>query len=54
MHKFLFILISNHFIFLFDFPMSNAIMERILSALQISFYLISSVFVQFVKKMPFW
>ena len=44
---------SNHFIYLFNFPMSNATMERTLSALQINFYFISSVCLQYVKKMPF-
>ena len=33
--------------------MNNVTMERTLSALQISFYLISSVFVQYVKKDAF-
>jgi len=38
-HKFWVILIPYHFIYLFNFPMSNATMERTLSALQINFYL---------------
>ena len=33
--------------------MSNDTMERTLSALQISFYFISSVCVKYMKKMPF-
>ena len=40
------ILISDHFIYLFDFPMNNATMERTLSALQIFFYFISFVCVK--------
>ena len=40
------ILISNHFIYLFDFPLSNATIERTLTAQQISFYFIFSVYVQ--------
>ena len=53
MHKFCLNLISNYLIYLFDFPMSNATMERTISTPEIRFYFIFSVCVKYVKRMAF-